>query len=377
MPAPFVWSEPSYTLPAGTGQFAVLPDGSLVAIWYSNSGIYRQIMNADGTPRGNALRIDGTNDPNQQDAKIAVLEDGRFVVVWHDRRLVNGVNADDIKARIFNRDGSPTPDVIQVNLDRTDGQQREPTISALKGGGFVIGYQDGDRQTDTIAQAFDRNGVRVGPEFAASHGTANNERAPEIVGLQNGNYVFLYVDSSSTGTMVRGVIRTPEGQIAPGTPPEGFTASFDGAGHNQSALSATLLTDGRFVVVWESTHIRGPNTSDVDIYAQVFNQDGSLSGSRIPVNTTVDGNQRKPLVTALKNGGFAVAFEDRFDDVRLRTFDRDGVADSDDFPVHPEVTVRQLLSGLSCANDGRIIVSWGGIPSSHMDGHLRLSKHSR
>lgn len=43
MPAPVVWSEPSYMLPTDSGQLVALPDGSLMKIWDSNEGIHRQL----------------------------------------------------------------------------------------------------------------------------------------------------------------------------------------------------------------------------------------------------------------------------------------------------------------------------------------------
>jgi hypothetical protein len=115
MSAPVVWSEPSYEFLAGS---AALPDGSLTAIWDSTQGVYRQMMNADGTPRGGPLRIDGTNDYNQQDANVAVLEDGRIVVIWTDARVTGNR---EIKARLLKADGSPESDVFSVNLARAVG----------------------------------------------------------------------------------------------------------------------------------------------------------------------------------------------------------------------------------------------------------------
>ena len=360
MSAPVVWSEPSYEFPAGS---AALPDGSLIAVWDSIQGVYRQMMNADGTPRGGPLRIDGTNYYNHQDANVAVLEDGRIVVTWTDARVTNNR---EIKARILKADGSPESDVFSVNLARAVGDQDQPTISALKGGGFVIGYRDRSGTTsDTMVQAFDRNGTRVGNEFAASTLADGWENTPEVVGLENGNYVFLY----SVAGIVRGVIRTPNGEVANGTNP--FTVPNGGTSHSQDDLSAALLSDGRFVVVWKSKGISGGDTFGWGIYAQVFEQDGTRSGDQILVNTTVENDQTNPMVTALQDGGFAVAFEHRSTTqdgkVRLRSFTKDGDSfdpDSDDFLVSSQFTDRQILLDLSCTKDGRIIVSWGDISST-------------
>src|SRR5205085_3031517 len=66
----------------------------------------------------------------------------------------------------------------------------------------------------------------------------------------------------------------------------------------------------RFVVAW-AHYANGP----YDTYAQVFNADGTKSGAEFLVNTTTQGNQNAPSITALADGRFAVAWTDDTGDV--------------------------------------------------------------
>ncbi|MBL0405852.1 calcium-binding protein [Microvirga aerilata] len=64
----------------------------------------------------------------------------------------------------------------------------------------------------------------------------------------------------------------------------------------------TVLSDGRFVVVWE-------DAARDQIGARAFSADGVALGDEFQVNTTSVNGSPSPSVTALSNGGFAVAYE--------------------------------------------------------------------
>ncbi|NIX77069.1 calcium-binding protein [Microvirga terricola] len=83
----------------------------------------------------------------------------------------------------------------------------------------------------------------------------------------------------------------------------------------------TALKDGTFVAVWADNG----NDADTDVWGQLFNADGSKKGDAFKVNTVDSGYQINPVVTALKGGGFAVAFASYNGtnmDVRARVFDQ-------------------------------------------------------
>ena len=109
----------------------------------------------------------------------------------------------------------------------------------------------------------------------------------------------------------------------------------------QYAPSVTVLRDGRLVVAWtDDSNIAVPDTGR-DIRARVINADGSSDALDFKVNSdsTVPTNfenntQFTPDITALANGGFAVAYTDTISSsdtafrstTALQRFDADGVA---------------------------------------------------
>ena len=76
--------------------------------------------------------------------------------------------------------------------------------------------------------------------------------------------------------------------------------------NNQKSPSVTSLSDGGFVVTWESS---GQDGSGHGIYGQRYDSLGNTVGDEFRINTFTDNNQKSPSVTSLSDGGFVVTWE--------------------------------------------------------------------
>ncbi len=110
--------------------------------------------------------------------------------------------------------------------------------------------------------------------------------------------------------------------------PLAFGATFQISTQNvnaQDGSAVAVLRDGRIAVVWKDT---GTNTGDIKL--QILNSDGTPAGAEITVNATTTGQQTRPAITALPDGGFVVGWtsfaSDGNGDVAYRTFDATGAA---------------------------------------------------
>src|SRR5215467_15016924 len=75
----------------------------------------------------------------------------------------------------------------------------------------------------------------------------------------------------------------------------------------QDSPDIVALSDGRFVVVYNSAF---NNTgTDIDIYGQFVNPNGTLSGGLIPI-ANPGGIQDDPAVAARSGGGFTTVWQD-------------------------------------------------------------------
>ncbi|WP_236638373.1 hypothetical protein [Mangrovicoccus ximenensis] len=124
---------------------ATFADGRFVTVWEDQSGndgsgygVFARIMNRDGSPAGDEFRVNGVTAGQQSDPKVAVLEDGRFVVVWYDASASEpGGNGQSIQGQLYGSDGSRIDGPFLVN-EASGLTQNGPEIAALPGGGFRV-----------------------------------------------------------------------------------------------------------------------------------------------------------------------------------------------------------------------------------------------
>jgi len=119
------------------------------------------VFNADGSQSGAEFLVNTTTLGYQRDPSITALADGRFVVTWSDGSQTGGdTSYDAIRAQVFNADGSQSGAEFLVNTT-TQYSQYDPRITALTDGRFVVTWSDasqtgGDTWPSAIrAQIFD------------------------------------------------------------------------------------------------------------------------------------------------------------------------------------------------------------------------------
>lgn len=164
----------------------------------------------------------------------------------------------------------------------------------------------------------------VGFEERANAATAGSQAAPSAAVGPSGRHALAW-QGPGDGTDVwvqvwdgDGTILVPE-QLANGHQPG-----------CQQAPDVSFAPDGGFVVVWQS---EGQDGDGWGIFAQSFDDDGSLAGPEIQVNSTTAGDQRAPVVAHDHRddhqGKFTIAWESSGQDgdgwgVYARRFDASG-----------------------------------------------------
>ena len=394
MPAPVLWGHEFRIHSEVSGNQAIskvvgLKDGTFVAVWSSKSGnvenVRGQIFDAAGNAIGDEFQVNSTPLVLLSvviDLDVEVLADGRFVIAWHG--YTGDLSTDlDVRARIFNRDGTA------FNRGETDGNedflihqglgsnQRNPSITALNTGGFVITFADDSgnqtpRFTDIRAQAFGHDGRAVGsPQFIVNTADTDNQNDPSMTLLKNGNYAVVYTDGGGEGD-IRGRIFTADGQPVLGNDEFVVPTALNGG---QSKPEIAALSDGRFVVVWRHDDATSGDGSSSCVKAQVFEADGTRVGIEILVNTTTENSQDNPRVVALPSGGFAVTYSDLSVPecaIRLSTFDNDGVRTSGEIRVDVPSQDQQSNPDVTALADGRLVVTWTKWIGNQYDAYARI-----
>ena len=217
--------------PYGEG-VASLNGGGFVAVWegwdqYSSGDkeIMARIYTDNGTPLGDEFVVNNDDDIGVQDnASIAKLENGDFVVVW---RSINS-NATDhsVMARRFDSTGNPTTNSFQVNVNTSlisrDGlEEWYPSVAGLSGGGYVITwgtFVQGQFMTtddnDVYAQEYGADNSIVDSEFLVRELGTNHYAMSKVEALDNDAYFIASSRNNRVGNSeifvdVFGVLNPP------------------------------------------------------------------------------------------------------------------------------------------------------------------------
>ncbi|MEX0283995.1 MAG: Ig-like domain-containing protein [Paracoccaceae bacterium] len=133
---------------------------------------------------------------------------------------------------------------------------------------------------------------------------------------------------------------------------------------NQDSPVGTLLSDGSYVIVWQ-THDPAQDGTSLAIKAQRFAADGTPLGTEFLVNTNTAGAESLPAVTALQNGNYVVTWQtsDTTLDtdgasVRGQIFAPDGAKVGGEFQVNQQVALDQTYSAITTLEGGSFVVLW-------------------
>lgn len=367
----------------GASRYALAPleGGGFVAVWTGlatrasdgrpNGAIGAEVFDSDGSVRVSNFRADpdiGLTSP--QTPAVTRLADGGFLTVWWEFSQL-GLDQFSIQAQRFDAVGLAVGDAFGVNTE-TRGLQEAPQAAALSDGGFVVVWQDSSRQPpDTSiavrAQIFDADGTPRGVEFVANTTTAGTQGAPMVAGLPDGGFVVVYRTPDIGMPLPNIGALAAQKFLADGTRngPEVFL--------NATAVSASrgevaVFSDGGFVVVWESGGLASVTDRDGrEVYARLFDPDGTPRGPEFVVNTITLGNQLNPAVAVLSDDRFVVAWDDgsRLEAetlgsiARAQVFDAEGNRIGGEFllaePGSPQIGAGPQLAAL---DDGRFAAIW-------------------
>ena len=129
-------------------------------------------------------------------------------------------------------------------------------------------------------------------------------QSPQAVAADaNGNYVVVW--SSETRTATAGT-SMPDGSMPSGNAQgnEFLVNTLKTAG-DQMYATVAMNADGSFVITW--TDLNGADGS-ADVYAKLYNADGSVQRDQFLVNTTTADDQMYTSVAMDANGGFVVTW---------------------------------------------------------------------
>ena len=351
----------------GWSDIAAMPDGRYVVTWASwlqdgnGNGVIAQIFNADGTPSGSEFVVNTFTTGSQQLPKIEVLANGDFVIVWEAYGPEGPFNA-GIYGQRFDSTGTPLGAEFGVNTVTAD-HQKNPAITALSDGGFVVTWQSSGQETGTnaaegiYAQRYDAGGVAVGGEIHVNTYTPGVQRNADVTALEGGGYVVMWQSAGQDGNLdgIFGQIYGADG-LPSGTEFSVNSYTFQ----NQYGVKVTALADGGFVATWSSY---GEDGNGAGVISQQFDAAGAKVGAAFQVNTYTTNNQSNSAVAALADGGYVIVWSSWLQDgdgygTYAQRFDASGAKVGGEERVNTATVGYQDRVSITDTADGGFIISW-------------------
>jgi hypothetical protein len=305
---------------------------ALPSLVYGQSTNYYAPLGGEYLPAGSL--------PGDQINPSAALSTSGGYLVWQDN-ITDG-SGYGISAVQLDATFSPIYGNFRVNVQGTNDQEN-PQVTRLNGGGAAFVWQGGLRSYQHIyARFLSKSNTWVTSDVMVNAATNYYQANPAIATLTNGNVIVTWAsygqDNSDGLQGVYASVLSPGGTNLSGEIPiNQFTP------HNQRTPAVAALSTGGFVVVWvsegERSFISAPDPNgtvestynSVDIYARLYNANGTPSSNEFLVNTSTN-TCADPTVAAASDGSFMIAWaqKDKTNpnnswDVYARTFSSAGV----------------------------------------------------
>ncbi|MCP4382927.1 MAG: hypothetical protein GY798_16160 [Hyphomicrobiales bacterium] len=362
---PTIWKPafPGNSIDFGDQRFPVatdIGDGRFAIMWVRNSGTLEgQIFDAEGNRIGFEFGTERYGSDLESDVSIAGLPGGGFLVAYTSIGPGGGNGqGSEIIVDTLNKKGQKIAStVIQAddNADDNIERVRDPSIAVQDNGAYLVSYL---RKNDTTGafEVFGRKVSANGTVGAETQFVISNDLAANPIDsdtLSNGTYVVVYLNQFDVADNdVEFRIVGKNGSVAGGD-----VIANDGT--DETDVKVAGLANGGFTAVWQ-TDDDGDGSG---IKFSVFGNAGAVVkadavNGGFTANTTTGGEQIKPDVTALADGGFLVTWSDVARDAAYgQRFDAAGntvglefkVFDLDD-PLH---------NGIATLRDGRVVVAVG------------------
>lgn len=248
---------------------------------------------------------------------------------------------------------------VRVNTF-TANDQLSPVVTALNDGGWLVTWQSygQDGSGDGIyGQRFTANGACSGAEFQINTTISDGQIYPSATALSDGGWVVMWQSIESDGASygIYGQAYTANGSKRGAEFRVNTTTAND-----QSNSSVTALADGGWVVTWQSN---GQDGSSNGIYGQRYGIDGSMRGAEFKINTYTANDQSNPSVAALMDGGWLVTWQSYGQDgssngIYGQRYKADSSINGIEFKVNTYTTNEQFYPSLDVLADGGWVVTW-------------------
>ncbi|UTW59539.1 cadherin-like domain-containing protein [Kordiimonas sp. SCSIO 12603] len=381
-----------------------LSDGRIALGWnqyVANTSVrdqaHARIYNADGTLSVNTLTLNSTTAEYQNAVQLEGLANGGFVATWNVETVSSYSGANDlgVVVRIFDANGVPTSQEIQVTPVGATSWFKTSSLVSLDDGSFVIFWEQeaSGVGAEIYGQRYSDIGEAIGESFVVNLESTGEQSLVNAEVNAAGDVVISFQSDTGDGNGFDIVSRVlsfgefvPTGGdgSTPDTNPDAPPVVTDPADENQvntegaddqrgpdvgvfGADHPTL--PGGHIIIWQS---EGQDGDGSGVYGQLYDANGQPVGNEFRVHENFQGEQRAASVDVLENGNVLVVWfgesVDGTSQVKAQEFSYDGTtlnrvgeervlddaASSEDSPFPDYINPVQV----EALDDGGYAVAW-------------------
>ena len=289
----------------GTGGFVVWQNATDDS---QGERILAQRLNADfsgiGSPLVVSQNMAGSNEINP---RVSLLPGGGAVVTWE----AGPRDSVDIYARFLDAQGNFLGGAQRVNT-RVNGIQTDADVATLSEGQSLVVWtsfgQDGDKE-GVYGQRFTSQGIRDGAEFLINQTTSRNQSKPTVVALEGDKFVVGWISESTNGRNSSGALNLRANVMA-----RHYSAMGRALGNEYRLNDGDIVSSevqiasgsgGGFSVTWvQRDDVNMNNLSDV--FVKSFDANGLPSGQSTRHNTYLKGLQENPGIAVVGSDALVV-----------------------------------------------------------------------
>lgn len=334
-----------------------LSDGGWIVCWDSKDqdgsgyGVYAQRYNSNGTVNGEEFRVNTYTNGDQGQIASAALKDGGWIIFWASTN--DGVYG--IYAQRYNQDG--LADGQEFRVSSYDNDEAYHSIATLEDGSWVISWTSKNQDSPGVySQRYNQDGLADGQEFRVNTYTNSNKLYTDTTALKDGGWLTSWISATQDGSGY-GIYAQRYNSDGTVSGDEFRVNTYTNSG--QYTQSTTALKDGGWVTCWQSLSQDG---SAFGVYAQHYNSNGTVNGSEFRVNTNTYGNQYDPSITALEDGGWIICWSSDHqtgsNQVYAQRYNQDGTVYGEEFKVTYDENANNFHPSIMALKDGGWIVSF-------------------
>ncbi len=282
-------------------QTTVINKDNLLFIWsdtrFGTNGIVFQRYDNKYSPLGkNEFPCKDKGSAWQDKPIMAINKNGSFIVAWEDER--NGTR--DIYAKVFNKNGTPLSNDLQINFHDDSNAANNASIMADKNGDYIIAWF---QSNNLFLQKITSKGEKIGGVIKVNDFMQWNGRSIKMINDSDGFVVISWYAEHSNLISIFSRVLTTDLKIYPG-----YSISFN---YLDTVFPGSMVWDmndkRETCLLWVNFN-RTLNRGEGKLYAQIFNSKGVRVGNPSLIYESKFSDYVNSTVSVDRDGNFIIGY---------------------------------------------------------------------